>query len=119
MDREALLFLAKVLVSATLIAGSSSLAGRHPVLAGYLIALPLTSVLALVFAQLQHGEAGRTAQFATSIMVAVPASLLFFVPFLFYGRFRGSFWLYFAAGLALLYLAYFVQQAIAARLVAS
>lgn len=116
MDREAIWFGVKLVISATIIAGASSLSTRQPVLAGYLTALPLVSILALTFAYLQNGNGEATSRYAVSILAAIPASLLFFVPFLFYGRLKGSLWWYLAAGIALLYLGSFLQRAIASRL---
>lgn len=118
MDRELLLFVGKTLLSAVLIAGLSSLATRFPVLAGYLIALPLSTLLALSFTYAQSGDGETTAKFALSILSAIPISLLFFVPFLFYPRFKGSFWLYLLAGVGLLFVGHFLHRAIATRLIA-
>lgn len=117
MDREVLWFGTKLLISALVIAGASTLSTRQPVLAGYITALPLISILALSFAYLQNGSGEATSRYAVSILAAIPASLLFFVPFLFYTRLKGSWWWYLAAGIALLYLGSFLQRAIATRLV--
>jgi hypothetical protein len=117
MAPDTWIFLAKMLISALVIAGASSLAGRSPVLAGYLTALPLTSILVLSFAYAQSGDGENTSKYAVSILTAIPMSLLFFVPFLFYGRLKGPFWGYMAVGIGLLYGGFFVQRAIAARLI--
>ena len=77
-----MIFALKVFVSAVIIAFASWLAGRKPVLAGFIIALPLTSVLAILFAYYEHRDMQRINQFASSVLVAVPLSLAFFVPFL-------------------------------------
>lgn len=116
VDREAVWIGVKILLSAMVIAGTSSLSARQPLLAGYLTALPLVSILALSFSFLQTGNGEATSRFAVSILAALPASVLFFVPFLFYSRWKGSWWWYLAAGIALLYLGSFLQRAIAARL---
>ncbi|MNT92637.1 hypothetical protein D3C72_2339570 [compost metagenome] len=52
------------------------------------------------------------------MLSAIPLSVMFFVPFLFYSRFKGSFWLYLLAGIGLLYVGFFVHRAIAARVFA-
>jgi hypothetical protein len=117
MDRDILLFMGKTLVSALLIAGLSSLAGRFPVLAGYLIALPLSTIMAVSFLYAQTGNGDLAAKFALSILAAIPVTMMFFVPFLLYSRFKGSFWLYVLAGIAILYLGFFIQRAIASRLI--
>lgn len=118
MDRELVLFLGKTVFSALLIAGISSLATRFPVLAGYLIALPLSTLLALSFTYAQTGSGEQAARFALSVLSAIPVSLTFFIPFLFYSRFKGSFWFYILAGLVMLYAGFFVHRAIASRLIA-
>ena len=74
-------FLIKILVSGVMIAFASWLAGRNPGLAGFLIALPLMTMLALPFAYAEHHDVARVHQFAVSIMVGVPVSLSFFIPF--------------------------------------
>lgn len=116
MDREAIWFGVKLLISASVIAGASSLSTRQPLLAGYITALPLVSILALSFSYMQNGNGEATSRFAVSILAALPASILFFVPFLFYSRLKGSWWWYLAAGIALLYLGSFLQRAIASKL---
>lgn len=115
LEREALLFLGKTLLSAVLIAGLSSLATRHPVLAGYLMALPVSTVLALSFLYAQTGNGAQATTFGLSILTALPVTLLFFVPFLFYSRLKGSFWLYMLAGMALLVLGHFIHRSLSAR----
>jgi hypothetical protein len=117
LDRELALFIGKTLFSALVIAGLSSLATRFPVLAGYLVALPLTTIMTLSFTYAQSGSGEQTAKFALSILAAIPISLLFFVPFLFYSRFKGSFWLYMLAGLVLIYGGFFLHRAIAGRVI--
>ena len=77
-----MVFALKVFISAMMIAFTSWLAGRKPVLAGFIIALPLTSVLAILFAYYEYRDMQRINQFASSILVAVPLSLVFFIPFL-------------------------------------
>lgn len=116
MPVETLLFIAKVAIAALIIATASSLAERQPGLAGFITALPLTSVLALTFAYLQTRDEGAIAKYAVSIFAAVPISLGFFLPFVFYDRLKGSFWAYLGLGLALLYVGYFIQRAITAKL---
>ena len=77
-----MLFLMKAIISAVVIAFASWLAGKKPVLAGFVIALPLTSMLAVFFSYWQYRDMTKINQFAGSILVAVPLSLAFFIPFL-------------------------------------
>jgi len=61
-------------------------------------------------AYLQHRDPASVFQMARSILVALPITLLFFIPFLMRDRF--SFWGAYALGCALLPLGYFVHRAI-------
>lgn len=74
-------FAFKILLSGFIIAFTSWLAGRKPALAGFIIALPLMSMLSIPFAYFQYRDMQKINEFAVSIIVAVPLSLLFFVPF--------------------------------------
>ena len=102
-----MVFTLKIFVSATLIAFTSWLAGRKPVLAGFIIALPLTSILAILFAYYEHRDMQKIDEFASSILVAVPLSLVFFVPFLLNRWMKLGFIPTFLMALAFLVLAYF------------
>lgn len=105
-----MLFFVKILISATLIAFASWLAGKKPVLAGFIIALPLASMLALIFAYAEHHDMVKINKFAVSILAAVPLSLTFFVPFLLNRWIKLDFLWSFTAGLVLLTLAYFLHS---------
>ncbi|MGB8329670.1 MAG: hypothetical protein WCE62_06040 [Polyangiales bacterium] len=98
------------LVSALIIGLATWLSRRYPVAAGFLIALPLATMLALPLAYLQHRDPGSAFQMARSILVALPVTLLFFAPFLMRDRF--SFWGAYALGCALLPIGYLVHRAI-------
>ncbi len=76
-----MLFWIKVLISSFVIAGASHLAGKKPVLAGFIVALPLVSILSLTLAYLEHRDMQKINAFAVSILTAVPLSLTFFIPF--------------------------------------
>ncbi len=78
----AMWFLIKIIFSGIIIAFAGWLAGRNPVLAGFIIALPLMSMLSILFSYWEYRDMAKINQFATSILVAVPLSLFFFIPFL-------------------------------------
>jgi hypothetical protein len=105
-----MLIVLNTLVSALVIGVAAWLSRRYPVTAGFVIALPLATLLVLPLAYLQHRDAGSAFQTARSILVALPITLLFFIPFLMRERF--SFWGAYALGCALLPLGYFVHRAI-------
>ena len=106
------IFILKLLTSATLISFVSTLASKRPILAGYLTALPLTSMLALSFMYLETKDNVGATLYAKSIFVAVPLSLLFFVPFLLQAKTALPFLANFVLGIGLLWLGYFLHQKI-------
>lgn len=107
----------KIGVSACVIAFASWLSGKRPDLAGFIIALPLVTLLALPFSYAEYQNADTSIDFAKSIMVAVPLSLSFFIPFLFANKIMAAmpaefgFWGIYGLGLACLIAAYFIHQA--------
>jgi len=105
-----MLFILKIFISAFLIAFASWLAGKKPVLAGFIIALPLASMLAILFAYFEHHDMDKLNKFATSIVVAVPLSLSFFLPFLMNKWFKFNFAYSYILGIALLTCAYFIHS---------
>ena len=69
--------IAKFLFTASVIVISKWLSQKRPGLAGFIIALPLASLLALALAHLQHSDAEKSIAFRPSIFLAVPVSHLF------------------------------------------
>lgn len=72
-------FVVKVVVSAIVIAGVSELAKRYVPVAAILAALPLTSILAMIWLYRDTRDAQRIASLSTGIFWAVLPSLLFFL----------------------------------------
>ena len=103
-----ILFTLKIFISGVLIAFASWLAGRRPILAGFIIALPLTSILSILFAYWESRSIEKVNQFASSIFIAVPLSLSFFVPFLLNRWLKMNFTLTFVLSVASLVTTYFV-----------
>lgn len=99
-----------MLISATVIGIVAWISRRYPATAGFIIALPLATMLVLPLAYIQHRDATSVFEMAKSILVALPITLLFFVPFLMRDRF--SFWTAYAVGCVLLPLGYFVHRAV-------
>ncbi len=81
MSNISALFVAKVLVSALAIAAASEVAKRSPFWGALLVALPLTSVLAMSWLYAETRDNALLTQFARDIFVLVPVSLVFFLPF--------------------------------------
>lgn len=85
-------FWINLIIAASAISLSSWLSGRSPTLAGFLVAMPLASLLVLPMSFLEHRDAAASIHLAQSIFVAIPVSLLFFLPFLVAERVGLSFW---------------------------
>lgn len=100
----------KVAIAAVVIAFTSWLSGKKPELAGFITALPLVSILAIAFSYIQYQDTATTAQYARSIIFAVPISWVFFLPFFFIEKWNLNFWISYAVGLALLVAGYFLHQ---------
>jgi len=98
------------------IALASWLSGRKPELAGFIIALPIASLLSLAFSYVEYRDPAASITFAKSILVGVPVSYLFFMPFFFSNKMGNNFWLSYLTGLVLLIIGFFIHRFIMARL---
>ena len=105
-----MIFLAKVLLAALVIAFASWFSGKKPELSGFIIALPIASIIAIAFSYLEHKNTENTVIFAKSILVGVPVSYLFFLPFFFAKNLSMNFWLVYGLGILLLIMGYFVHK---------
>lgn len=105
-------FALKVLVSALVISFASWLSGRLPTVAGFIVALPLATMLVLPLSYVEHGSAASSILFARSIFVAIPISLLFFVPFLLADRLALGFWQAYLLGCAALPIGFLLHRAV-------
>tara|TARA_Y100000590_G_scaffold218085_1_gene247000 strand:+ start:293 stop:628 length:336 start_codon:yes stop_codon:yes gene_type:complete len=105
-----MIFLIKILFAGFIIALSSWLAGQYPKIAGFIIALPLASLLAVIFSYVEHNDPEKSITFAKSILVGVPISYLFFLPFFFAKSLGMNFWLIYSIGFALLIIGFFIHK---------
>lgn len=71
----------KVLITAVLVVAISEVSKRSTLVGGLLASLPLTSLLAIVWLQLDTGDTEKVAALTTSIFWLVLPSLVFFVLF--------------------------------------
>ena len=101
-----MIFLSKVFLAALVIAFASWLSGKKPELSGFIIALPIASIIAIAFSYLEHKNTDNSVIFAKSILLGVPISYLFFVPFFFAKSLNMNFWLIYGSGLILLIIGY-------------
>ena len=73
----------KFLFTASVIVFSGWLSQKRPDLAGFIIALPLASLLALALAHLQHGNAEKSIAFGQSIFWQSQSLIYFLYRFLY------------------------------------
>jgi len=102
-------FIVKILLSSVILVGASWLAGKNPVLAGFIIALPLMSMLAILFSYFQYRDMAKINEFADSILIAVPLSLTFFIPFVLNKWLKMGFTLTYVLAIGCLMAAYFLH----------
>jgi len=106
----------KIVLSACVISFASWLSGKRPDLAGFIIALPLSTMLVLLLSYSEFHDPAASIRFAKSIFVAIPLSLLFFVPFLLADKMNFGFWGLYVSGLVLLIFGFFVHNFILRQL---
>ena len=105
-----MIFFAKVLLAAFVIAFASWLSGKKPELSGFIIALPIASIIAIAFSYLEHKNAENSVIFAKSILIGVPVSYLFFIPFFFAKSFNMNFWFIYITSLIFLIIGYLIHK---------
>ena len=84
-------FFVKVLVSAFIIAGVSELAKRMPSLGGLIAAMPLTTLLALIWLYAETGDYQLAHTFTRSVLFAIIPTIFFFITALYMFRRGASF----------------------------
>ena len=109
-------FVCKIALSGLIIAFASSLAGKRPVLAGFIIALPLMSILSLLFSYLEFRDMEKANEFAISILTAVPLSLLFFLPFVLHRWIKLSFFATYSIGLGCVVAGYLLHSLVSKKI---
>jgi len=105
-------FLFNVFVSALVISLASWLSGRFPTAAGFIVALPLATTLVLPLSYREHGSAETSILLAKSILIAIPISLAFFLPFLLSGRLTLTFWQAYVLGCGALPIGFLVHRVV-------
>jgi hypothetical protein len=103
-------FAFNIVVSVLVISTASWLSHRVPSLAGFIVAMPLASMLVLPLSFREHGNPETSILLAKSIFLAIPVTLTFFVPFLFAGRFGLSFWQAYGLGAGALAVGFVVHR---------
>jgi uncharacterized membrane protein (GlpM family) len=75
----AVFFLVKVTASAFIIAGVSELAKRMPSLGGLIAAMPLTTLLVLIWLYAETGDYQLAHTFTRSVLFAIVPTIFFFI----------------------------------------
>jgi hypothetical protein len=91
-----------VVITVSLILGAKWLAKQNTELAGFIMALPISTMIVLALTHAEYADPEVSSKFAKSIFAAIPLSLLFFVPFLLANRFGWTFWTQYGLGVLLL-----------------
>jgi len=76
----------------------SSIMSKMPRAAAFALSFPITSVIAFVVSWLRFHDADAIARLAREILIIIPLTLVFFVPFIFLHRMGQNFWLALALG---------------------
>ena len=103
-------FTFKIVLAAIIIAFASWLSGQNPKLAGFIIALPIVSIIAIALSYYEHNDIEKTILFSKSILIAIPVSYLFFLPFFFSKSLNMNFFLMYGVGLGLLIIGFFIHK---------
>lgn len=93
--------IARVVIAAAIIVAVAELSRRYPRYGAILLSLPVISILAFLFAWMQHRDLPAISKLARDTLVLVPLGLPFFVPFALAQRLGLSFWTCFVVGTAL------------------
>jgi hypothetical protein len=91
----------RVAVVAVIVVVVAEVSKRSPRLGAVLLSLPIMSLLAFQFSWFQHHDLPSISRMARETLVLVPLGLPFFLPFALADRLGWSYWVCFAAGLAL------------------
>jgi hypothetical protein len=99
-------FAINLVISVAVIVGATWLSRRHPGTAGFVAALPITTMLVLVLGRVDGVAFDEQVRFTRSLLAGIPLATTFLVPFVFAPRFGISFWASFGLGLVCLAIAY-------------
>lgn len=109
-------FALKVLITAVIVAAASELAKRNTTAAAMLIALPLTSILAMIWLYVDTRSIADVDKLSISIFWLVLPTLAFFGIFSYLARHLGQFWPSLGISCALMVAIYLGFAALARRM---
>ena len=99
-----------VFFSALIIGLCTWLTEKRPDLAGFIISLPMSTILVLALTQYQYQDSAKSILLAKSISIAIPSTLVFFIPFILADKLKLNFWLAYGSGFSLLVIGYFIHK---------
>ena len=105
----------KVLLTAVLVVGISELGKRSPLMAGLLASLPLTSLLALTWLQVDTNDAESVIRLSWSILLILPPSFMFLAALPIGMRLGLAFWLALPLAMALTGMTYWLYLRLLAQ----
>ena len=105
-------FVLKALIAGCVVSFASWVAGRNPGLAGFFVALPVSTAVLLPMVYFETGSYAQTLSVARSVAIAVPLTLLFFVPFFLADRTSWGFWSVYAMAFACLGAGFLIHRAV-------
>ena len=85
----------KVFISALIIVTASEVAKKSQVIAAIMVALPLTSMMTMLFLYNDTKDAGKVTELAKAIPMAVIPSFVFFFMFIIFAKMGLSFYMNF------------------------
>jgi hypothetical protein len=103
-------FTVNLLISVGVILAATWLSRRQPATAGFVAALPITTMLVLLLGRLDDVRFDDQVRFSRSLLVGIPLGATFLLPFVAAPRFGLSFWSSFIAGLVLLSAGYALHR---------
>lgn len=110
VERKLRLIIFNIIFSSLIIGLCTWLAEKRPDLGGFIVSLPLSTLIVLTLTQLNHGNSEKTILLAKSIALALPASFVFFLPFLLASYLNLNFWILYSLGVSMLVVSYFLHK---------
>ena len=105
-----MLIFIKIIVSAIIITILSELAKRLPNLAGFLAAMPINTLLIMIWLYIEKKDLSLLATFSRSVFWAVIPSLLFFIPPMLLLKRGWNFYAVFGISFFLLWIGFLVHR---------
>jgi len=103
-------FAVNLFISVGVILVATWLSRRQPATAGFVAALPITTMLVLVLGRMDGVAFDEQVRFSRSLLVGIPLGATFLLPFVAAPRFGLSFWSSFVVGLVLLSAGYAMHR---------